>query len=339
MSRRDQGHPGALVISLDFELRWGVHDLYPADGGAYRANLLGVRAAIPRMLDHFEEYGISATWATVGMLMTESREEWERFRPAAIPNYADPTLDTYRVVVGESEAADPLHFAMSLVDQIRQRPGQEIGSHTYAHYCALEPGSDAESYRQDIAAAVAIAKERGITLRSLVPPRHQFNPDYARILSDAGFTNCRSNAAGWLYKESHGARYFRSDIRAGRLIDHYIPITSDQVFGWDEIPFVGSLCCLPASFFLRAYSPSLRHLDGLRFRRIARGITNAARQGGVFHLWWHPHNAGAYTDEYLALLRRLLDVYADCRARYGMVSMSMAEAAETASRLRPAPTA
>ena len=46
---------------LDVELRWGVHDLVPPDGGEYRANLLGVRAAVPQLLDLFEEYGIAAT--------------------------------------------------------------------------------------------------------------------------------------------------------------------------------------------------------------------------------------------------------------------------------------
>jgi peptidoglycan/xylan/chitin deacetylase (PgdA/CDA1 family) len=334
MGQSGQRFPGALVISLDFELRWGIHDLHPPDGGAYRANLLGVRTAIPRMLDLFEEYDVAATWATVGMLMSESREEWERYRPRVTPRYLDPSLDTYRVEVGDSEAADPLHFGMSLVEQIRHRAGQEIGSHSYGHYCALEPGSDPESFRQDLESAVAIAKSKGITLRSLVPPRLQFNSAYAQIITEAGFTNCRSSAAGWLYRASNGARYFRPDIRAGRLIDHFLPITGDQVIQWATIPFVGSLCCLPASFFLRAYSPQLRHLDPLRFQRIARGIRSAARTGGVYHLWWHPHNAGAHTDEYLAFLRKLLDVYADCRERYGMLSLTMADAADMASTIR-----
>jgi hypothetical protein len=65
--------PGALVISLDFELLWGVRDLYPADGGTYRANLLGARTAIPKLLQLFEEFEIAATWATVGMLFANSR--------------------------------------------------------------------------------------------------------------------------------------------------------------------------------------------------------------------------------------------------------------------------
>lgn len=323
--------PGALVVSLDFELRWGLHDLVPPDGGTYRANLLGVRDAVPKLLDLFEEYGIAATWATVGMLMAESREERERFRPTTMPTYVAPKLDSYRVITGESEADDPLHFAGSLVEQIRTRPRQEIGSHTFAHYYPLEPGHDPESFRADLESAVAIGRSKGIELRSLVFPRNQFNPDYAAIIAEAGFTVCRSNADGWLYREAAGARYFRTDIRAGRLLDNYLPITGDQVIAWDEIPFAGALCCLPASHFLRQYSPQLRHLDLLRFRRIAHGIREAAQSGGVYHLWWHPHNMGVQTDEFIDFLRRLLDVFADCRERYGMQSLSMAEAAEVAS--------
>ena len=57
---------GALVISLDFELHWGVRDKCAPDG-PYRENLLGARKAIPRILDLFEEFDVAATWATVGI--------------------------------------------------------------------------------------------------------------------------------------------------------------------------------------------------------------------------------------------------------------------------------
>ena len=68
---------GALVISLDFELHWGVRDKRPVDG-PYRENLLGAREAIPRMLDLFEEFGVAATWATVGFLFAKNRDGTRR---------------------------------------------------------------------------------------------------------------------------------------------------------------------------------------------------------------------------------------------------------------------
>ena len=75
---------GALVISLDFELHWGVRDKCAPDG-SYRENLLGARKAVPAMLDLFEEFDIAATWATVGFLFAESRQEREAFSPNARP--------------------------------------------------------------------------------------------------------------------------------------------------------------------------------------------------------------------------------------------------------------
>ncbi|HEY7034098.1 MAG TPA: polysaccharide deacetylase family protein [Thermomicrobiales bacterium] len=334
MKQRQADGFGALVISLDFELRWGVRDLYPADGGAYRANLLGARTAIPRLLDLFQEYGVAATWATVGFLFAATRDELARHRPATLPNYADPTLSPYGESPGPDEDADPLHYAASLVETIRARPRQEIASHTFSHYYCLEPGHDAASLRADVESAVAIAKARGVELRSLVFPRNQFNPDYADLLAAAGFTCCRTNAAGWIYRESAGNRYRRVDARAGRLLDTYVEVSGDQVTPWDEIPFVGSLCCLPASHFLRPYTPRLHRLEPLRLRRITASLRKAATEHGVFHLWWHPHNAGVFTDEYLVFLHGILEEYRHCRDRYGMQSLSMADAAAVACSLQ-----
>src|SRR5215469_8798579 len=90
---------GALVISLDFELHWGVRDKRPVDG-PYRENLVGARQAIPQMLDVFEEFGIAATWATVGFLFARNRQERQEFSPAIRPKYNNPQLDAYAEPTG-----------------------------------------------------------------------------------------------------------------------------------------------------------------------------------------------------------------------------------------------
>src|ERR1700674_386625 len=98
--------PGALVISLDFELHWGVRDIAPLDSGE-RARLLLARRLIPRMLDLFDEFSISATWATVGLLFAHSKEEAEAFMPAKRPKYRECRLDPYSEKLGSGEADDP----------------------------------------------------------------------------------------------------------------------------------------------------------------------------------------------------------------------------------------
>src|SRR5258708_20869677 len=75
---------GALVISLDFELHWGVrHTLRP--DGPYRSNLLGARIAVPRLLDLFEEFGAGVTWATVGFLFPRTSQQPEECSPPPRP--------------------------------------------------------------------------------------------------------------------------------------------------------------------------------------------------------------------------------------------------------------
>jgi len=84
---------GQFVISLDFELLWGVRD--HADKQAYGQNVLGAREAVPRMLELFEESGIRATWATVGLLFCESKDELMAALPAERPAYIDQRLSNY----------------------------------------------------------------------------------------------------------------------------------------------------------------------------------------------------------------------------------------------------
>src|SRR6516165_1703040 len=62
---------GNFVISLDFELLWGMRDV--ATRASYGANVLGARKAIPAMLDLFHRCSIRATLAIVGLLLCESK--------------------------------------------------------------------------------------------------------------------------------------------------------------------------------------------------------------------------------------------------------------------------
>jgi peptidoglycan/xylan/chitin deacetylase (PgdA/CDA1 family) len=310
---------GALVVSLDFELHWGVRDHEPADG-PYRANLLGARRAIPRMLDLFEEYGISATWAVVGFLFAESRAELERYQPQVRPRYADPALDPYGEVIGDSEADDPLHFAPSLIAAIRERPGQEIGTHTFSHFYCREPGGDKAAFADDLRSAAAIAARAGIDLRSIVFPRNQFNPAYADVLLEAGLSCYRGNRPDRMNDPGQLAR-------GRRLLDAYLG-AGTGLTRWRDVPRPDGLSDVAASLFLRPWSPRWKRFDRLRRQRIVRSLREAASTGQIFHLWWHPHNFGTHLEQNLAFLRELLDAFAGYRDRGALRSLSMHGVAE-----------
>lgn len=322
---------GALVISLDFELHWGVRDKCEPDG-PYRENLLGARKAIPQILDLFEEFDIAATWAAVGFLFAESRREREEFSPALRPQYEDKRLDSYGEPTGEDESDDPLHYAARLIARIAEFPKQEIATHTFSHYYCQEPGENREAFAADLFSAVAIARSRGIEVRSIVFPRNQFRPGYESALKQVGVVCYRGNEPHWMYQPRPRSQETLA-VRAPRLLDHYVSLSGSKVVRWEEILQPSGLCDVRSSMFLRPYSPQRKSLESIRLRRIAGGIRAAAEQRGIFHLWWHPHNFGANTKENLDFLRSVLEVFASCRQAHGMRSLSMLDVAALVTKV------
>ena len=84
---------GTFMVSLDYELFWGMLDCSTLE--AYQDNVLGGRKAIPQMLELFQKYGIHATWATVGFLFADNYQELSRFFPESRPGYSNPELNYY----------------------------------------------------------------------------------------------------------------------------------------------------------------------------------------------------------------------------------------------------
>ena len=185
--------PSAFVISLDFELMWGVRDHLTKE--QYGRNVLGAREAIPRLLDCFAGRNLRATWATVGLLFCESKDEMLATRPSQPLRYARAALNNYDYLgeVGPDERRDPYYFGASLIDRITAAPGQEIGTHTFSHFYCLEPGATDADFAADLAAAVKVAERRGVRLRSIVFPRNQYDDAKIELCRRFGLKVYRGN--------------------------------------------------------------------------------------------------------------------------------------------------
>ena len=324
--------PGTFIISLDFELHWGMRDVKTVD--QYRENLLGARRAVPALLATFVEYNIHATWATVGFLFFSRRSELLRALPIQRPQYNQPRLSPYGVIdaIGRDENEDPFHFARSLLEQIRSSPAQEIATHTFSHYYCLEHAQSIAAFRADLGAAVAAAADFGVTLRSIVFPRNQYDEHHLRICHEVGLMAFRGNPQSWLYRPRIGAEETYR-IRAVRFLDSYCNISSHNCYSLTQT--AGNIPLnLPASRFLRPCIARGPMAQALREWRVMNDLTYAARHGLVYHLWWHPHNFGARLDQNVGVLRRILDHFYALRERYGMQSKSMVEIALNHSALQ-----
>jgi peptidoglycan/xylan/chitin deacetylase (PgdA/CDA1 family) len=319
-----QSHLPSFVISLDFELFWGVRDKRTIRD--YGENILGVRQAIPAMLALFRAYRVHATWAAVGLLLFDTKKDLLDHLPTCRPAYANRSLDPYLELgqLGTSEATDPYHYGLSLARQIAEIEGMEIGTHTFSHYYCLEKGQDETSFRADLAAAITATQRLGTRPRSLVFPRNQFNPQYLRACREMGIACFRGNERNWIYRGTSEDEVSRAR-RMFRLTDAYLNLSGHNGFKPNRVE---GMIDVPSSRFLRPFAPRLRRLEGIRLHRIKAAMTRAARQGDGFHLWWHPHNFGACLEHNLANLKTILEHFARLRERYGMEAQNMGEYAD-----------
>lgn len=319
---------GNLVISLDFELMWGVRDVVtPA---TYGEHIRGVHTALPGILEHFKRFKIKGTFAAVGFLFFENKEEMLSGLPLVKPQYNDANLSPYgdyiEKLVGPGPEVDPYHFGLHLIKQIQQTPGQEVGTHTFSHYYCLEPGQTVTDFEHDLQAAISIAQKRGIQLTSIIFPRNQVNDQYLDVCSRLGIISYRSNEESWIYK-ARNAKEETLLRRTFRLLDAYVNVSGHHCYSNDYM-WGEKMINIPSSRFLRPYSKRLRWLESLRLERILASMTFAAKNKLTYHLWWHPHNFGINQVQNFAFLTKILEHYTYLHDSYGFSSITMSELAQ-----------
>jgi hypothetical protein len=80
---------------------------------------------------------------------------------------------------------------------------------------------------------------------------------------------------------------------------------------------------IPASMFFRPYNEKLKIFEGLKVKRIKNSLTRCAKSGGIFHLWWHPHNFGDNLEQNICQLEEILRHFNSLRERYKLESFTM----------------
>jgi peptidoglycan/xylan/chitin deacetylase (PgdA/CDA1 family) len=309
---------GIFTISLDFELFWGVRDHRTLED--YGENVRNVHNVVPRLLTLFNKYDVHCTWATVGFLFFSGKQELLPYLPQQKPAYVKKEYDPY-TYLEQNELEKVYHFAPALIEQIKRTPGQEIGTHTFCHFYTLERNTTIEQFRNDLRAAIKIAKEKGIEIKSIIFPRNQYSDEHIKACMEEGIIIYRGNASTGAYKpvSRENENIFRKAIR---FTDAYMNLTGSQCH---HIPAADSIINIPASRFLRPYKPKFKMFDGLKLNRIKQGIKFAAKHGLIYQLWWHPHNFGKYMDENFNFLEEVLKFYHQLNQEGKIESLNLLE--------------
>ena len=308
---------GILVISLDFELLWGVFDKVDWKNKTHYFN--NTRSVIPKILDVFKEYKIGCTWATVGMLFNTNWDEWNTNVPGILPDYENRSLSAFEFGKNhQTKENEKLCFAPDIIKRIIEYPNQEIGTHTYSHYYCNEPGQNSASFKADLIKAKGMAENFDVRLKSLVFPRNQINEVYLSVCTDLGIKSVRSNPNIWYWKETQKDTLGQKLFRTG---DAYIGLY-DKPYEIDAIKEIENLKMQPASRLLRPYS-GRKVFDNLKITRIIKEMEYAARNNLVYHLWWHPHNFGTNPTKSLEELKGILKSFRRLQNKFGFQSMNM----------------
>jgi peptidoglycan/xylan/chitin deacetylase (PgdA/CDA1 family) len=287
---------GAFVISLDFELAWGTRGRPAASKvGPY---LDGARDAIRDMLDLFEEFNVSATWATVGALLMAQPGAQRRHRMITASRFDD-------IPAGDHLSA-PNWYAEDILDQILNCPvPQEIGCHTLTH---LYVNTQAEG-REELADELDLFLELFEELRLPRPRSFVFPKAYQAhfdLLAERDFYAYRGPEDRWY--ESLPGTLPAAGIRLADSVAGFTP----RVRHCEH--HSRNLWMIPASQF---YSPFMGVGQYVplqsRVRKAVNGLNHAARHGGVYHLWTHPFNMGYRTEGLLLGLRQILEHAAKLR--------------------------
>ena len=311
---------GNFTISLDFELYWGMRDVQTLE--SYQEHIRNVHLVIPKLLALFMKYEIHATWAIVGFLFLNNKEQLLKNLPSELPRYTHKKFDPYDYIQ-HNDLEKVYHFAPECIDLIKNTAHQEIGTHTFSHYYTLEEGQTYEQFKKDVESAIAIQLSTGQNCRSIVFPRNQYDGEHLKIIKSLGINFYRGNQQIWLYKARPLNREYRW-FRLIRLADAYINLSGHNTFT-SESGNQGVPVNVPASRFLRPYTPRLKRMENLRFRRIERSLLHAAKNNENYHLWWHPHNFGKNIEENLRFLERILKLYKILHGQFGLTSKSMGE--------------
>lgn len=323
---------GHFVITLDYEIHWGVFDKKTVD--QYRQNLENVGLVLERMLELSKKYKVKITFATVGFLFAKDKEELIKYTPKNKPTYHSDKYSPYPIVptIGKDEVDDPFHFGLSGIDKIKTDGNHEIGTHTFCHYYCHIPGQTIDQFDEDLKAAKAIAHKNDVELKSLVFPRNMidaFKADDQPILETLkanGITSFRGKEKSFIYN-IHTTKFYKNwfIFKFLKFLDAYISITGPNTYDIVKLNKGKALVNIPSSRLLRAYSVKFKRLEPLKLNRIKKGMTRAAKKNETFHLWWHPHNFGAQTEENFQNLETIFKTYKSLNKTYGFESITMTE--------------
>jgi len=286
-----------------------------------------VESVCLKMLHEFQQNEIHVSWAMVGLLAQESLQELQtnfksRKSPYQIKNYSPFPLSQDKFTDIPYEIISGLNEAKSIL----QTEHQELSSHTFSHYYTLEEGQDISHFGEDLEDMSIVSEKLNTSFKSIVFPRNQINEDYLKACQEKGIIAFRGNQPNNYWSNSPYSKESLSK-KGMRFLDAYYKVSNTQTSKIQDLAEISGLLNIPASRFFRPHSGK-QLLEKRKIKRIKDEMTNAAKTGCLYHLWWHPHNFSNNTTLHFEQLAVIMEHFKNLKNTYGFKSLNMSEIAE-----------
>lgn len=295
-----------FVVSLDCELLWGSHYVGGEKKFKYLEN--GLFKYYCDLIDLFDEYKISATFAFVGAIAISMEEFRDRVTGFAINSKYNTWLENILVMLKNTKSISSWHDRRILECVLSSKQKHEIASHSFTHL-RFDNIDDQKVAVFELATANEIlSKCCGEQIKTFIFPENRIRHLEEFKLSSYAIYRGRDDT--W-----YGALPFE---RLFHFIDQVLPFSPRPVeLKTDEYNnyYVSGSMLLFAYDGVRKFIP-----DWLRYIKIKRGIDRAVIEKKVFHIWFHPWNLGS-SPRMIKLLERVLAYVDKCRNK-GLLTVS-----------------
>jgi peptidoglycan/xylan/chitin deacetylase (PgdA/CDA1 family) len=288
---------GIVVFSADFEMAWAYRYSKILASEAVNTGLRE-RCNCPVLMNHFNNYNIPVTWATVGHLFLDkcTRDHSGKThnklpRPDYFENLNWSFLsgDWYDNDPGTGLYSDPAWYAPDLIKQLLSSgSGHEIGCHTFSHVDFTYENCPKELADAELEACIKVADSSGIRLKSMVFPGGT-SGNY-ESLREKGFTCYRKSMK------------YHIDLP---YLDSFGLVAIPSSHGLDKDPYGWS--------------------KEFHIKLIRKFIEKAAKHKLVCHFWFHPSMDEWYLENVMSEIIKIVAGYRD-QGRINV--MTMGELAE-----------
>ena len=263
--------PARFIISLDCEGKWGMADSLKPYHEEYLTDAALTRA-YERLVGLFGRYEVPASFAFV-MAFVLTPEEREHFEAELFGDERDHWLAPYRREIAAGKAQG-WHVPAAL-EIVQAASIHEIACHSFCHRPLGDHSISAAGADAELSTAIAAARLKNVSLETFVFPRNEVG--HLAELQANGFIGYRerlrrpAGGFGRALSLAEEMNVWAPAQRQSPLAEGIVPIPPGRFLNW--------------RFGARSWVPTA--VTAARWRHQLR---DAAGNGGVVHLWLHPHN-------------------------------------------------